>query len=217
VLPASRSLVEDGPVSTDQSVTFWIGQLKDGDAEAAQQLWQRYYARLVGLARQKLGALPRRAADEEDVALSAFHSFCGGVDKGRFPRLDDRDDLWQVLVTLAGWKASNLRKHEHALKRGGGRVRGDSAFLPDPAAATDAGIAQVVDGEPTPAFAAVLAEECQCRLDQLRDETLRRVAVLKMEGHTNEEIAQQLGCVVRTVERKLLGIRAIWSEEQEGD
>ena len=197
-----------------QSVTLWIDQLKGGDANAAQRLWQRYHARLVGLVRQKLRALPRRAADEEDVALSAFNSFCGGVEKGRFPRLDDRDDLWQILVTLAGWKANNLRRHERAAKRGGGLVRGESAFLSPDASAEVAGIDQVVDGEPSPEFAAVFAEEYQRLLDQLQDETLRRVALLKMDGYTNEEIAQELNCVVRTVERKIRGIRAIWSEEK---
>ena len=111
-------------MASDQSVTYWIGQLKAGDAQAAQQLWERYYTRLVRLAQQKLQPLPRRAADEEDVALSAFHSFCNGVDKGRFPQLNDRDDLWQILVTLTGWKAANLKKHERAAKRGGGKVRG---------------------------------------------------------------------------------------------
>jgi len=119
-------------------------------------------------------------------------------------------------VTLAGWKASNLRKHEQAAKRGGGQVRGESAFLsPDASAAGGGTVAEVVDGEPTPEFAALLAEEFQCRLDQLPDETLRRVALLKMEGYSNKEIAQQLRCVERTVERKLEGIRAIWSEGNE--
>src|SRR5262245_43324907 len=57
------------------SVTHWLGLLRAGDHAAAQPLWERYFSRLVGLARAKLQGLPRRAADEEDVALSAFDSF----------------------------------------------------------------------------------------------------------------------------------------------
>src|SRR5262249_32221455 len=87
---------EVAPMPTPGSVTVWIEQLKAGDAAAAAPLWQGYFRRLVGLARQRLGAAPRGVADEEDVALSAFASFCRAAAQGRFPRLDDRDDLWQV-------------------------------------------------------------------------------------------------------------------------
>jgi hypothetical protein len=201
-------------LSSEQSVTFWIDKLKEGDSDAPQQIWERYFGRLVRLVRQKLQGFPRRAADEEDVALSAFHSLCKGVDLGRFPQLDDRQDLWQVLVTLAGWKVTNLRKHECAAKRGGGRVRGDSAFL-EPGAVRNAGLCLVADEEPTPELAALLADECRARLDQLEDDTLRQVALLKMEGYTHEEIADRLGCVVRTIERKIQIIRAIWSNSRQ--
>ena len=66
---------------------------------------------------------------------------------------------------------------------------------------------------PTPEFAAMVAEECRHRLDGLRDETLRRVALLKMEGYTNEEVADRLGCGLRTVVRKLELIRKAWTAE----
>ena len=106
----------------DGEVTLWLERLKAGDQDAAQRLWEGYFARLVGLARKKLGSLPRRAADEEDVALSAFKSFWRGAERGRFPRLDDRDDLWQVLVLITARKAYDLRRHEQRQKRGGSAV-----------------------------------------------------------------------------------------------
>jgi len=104
------------------SVTAWIEQLKAGDAAAAATLWQGYFRRLVGLARQRLGAAPRGVADEEDVALSAFDSFCRAAAQGRLPHLDDRDDLWQVLMMLTARKAINLIERECSQKRGGGHV-----------------------------------------------------------------------------------------------
>ncbi len=76
------------------------------------------------MASRKLGDLPRRVADEEDVVLSAFHDFLRGVEEGRFTRLDDREDLWQVLVMLTERKAIGLRRKTQAEKRGGGQVRG---------------------------------------------------------------------------------------------
>ena len=86
---------------------FWVEQT--GDAAAAGPLWEAYFARLVAVARGRLRAAPRAAADEEDVALSAFDSFCRGVEGGRFPRLGDRDDLWQVLFVITDRRALILR------------------------------------------------------------------------------------------------------------
>src|SRR6266403_1755718 len=106
----------------DASVTQWIDRLKAGDPDAAQKLWERYFARLVGLARQKLRSAPRRAADEEDVALSAFDSFCRQAEAGRFPQLLDRDSLWRVLVVVTARKAFHLIRDEDRQKRGGGAV-----------------------------------------------------------------------------------------------
>jgi hypothetical protein len=100
------------PVSGAGSVTHWIGQLQAGEQAAFQKLWERYFRRLVGLARKRLQGAPRCAADEEDVALSAFDSFFRRAREGYFPKLLDRDDLWQLLVLIAGRKASNLAKHE---------------------------------------------------------------------------------------------------------
>src|SRR5438477_5346017 len=113
---------------SNDDVTEWVRQLEAGDRDAAGGLWEAYYRRLVGLARGKLRDLPRRAADEEDVALSAFDSFCRGAEQGRFPRLDDRDNLWRLLVVITERKACDLVQHEHRQKRGGGEVRGESGL-----------------------------------------------------------------------------------------
>lgn len=194
------------------SITQWIADVRQGDSLAAVQLWNQYYARLVGLARKKLRDAPRRVADEEDVVLSAFDSFCQGAEKGRFPKLDDRDDLWQVLVMLTARKAINQLKHDLRQKRGGGAVRGESVFLgadmdPD----ERRGIDQIVGREPSPEFAGQVAEHCNQLIEDLNDETLQKVALAKMEGYTNDEIAQQLGVKTRTVERKLRLIRELWT------
>jgi DNA-directed RNA polymerase specialized sigma24 family protein len=195
------------------SVTHWISALKAGDAAAAQKLWERYFRRLVGLARKRLRMARRRAADEEDVALSALDSFFRGARQGRFPKLADRDDLWQLLVVITARKAIDLRERERRLKRGGGKVRGESVF-PDGSGSGEAGLEQVVGPEPSPDFAAQVAENFQRLLDMLPDEELRAIAVWKMESHTNEEIAALLGCKVPRVERRLRLIRKHWKKEQ---
>lgn len=65
--------------------------------------------------------------------------------------------------------------------------------------------------EPTPELACMVAEDCRLMLDGLEDETLRQVALLTLEGYNIQEIAEKLGCVRRTVDRKLERIREKWS------
>jgi len=195
-------------MSASGSVTRWIDGLRTGESAAARKLWETYFHRLVDLARKRLRALPRRAADEEDVALSAFDSFCRGAERGRFPRLDDRHDLWQVLLVLTQRKVADLAQHEGRAKRDWRRAEPIEAADP-PGAALEA---RDVD----PAFAAQFAEECQRLLDALGDDGLRRLAVRKMEGYTNEEIAGLLNCSLATVERRLRLIRREW-EDRAGD
>ena len=185
----------------DESVTHWLGQLKAGDPAAAGPLWQRYFPKLVALARARLANFPRRVADEEDVALSAFDSFCRDAAAGRLPRLDDRDDLWRVLLLITGQKAVDLVRRESADKRGGA---GTSA-APD--------LASIAGSEPTPEFAALVADEFRRLLDKLPDADFKTLAVWKLEGHSNEEIAERWGCVPRTVERRLKVIRSLWAGE----
>lgn len=183
------------------TVTQWIQQLKAGKSSAAQKLWEGYFAQMVRLARRRLKDAPRRTADEEDVALSAFKSFCLGVQAGRFPQLSDRDSLWPLLVAITSHKAIDSQRRESRQKRGGGRVAVD-----------DLQLEQVLAREPTPELAAQMVEEFERLLAILPDESLRQIALLRLEGHAVEEIAQQLECVTRTIERKLHRIRTIWLE-----
>jgi DNA-directed RNA polymerase specialized sigma24 family protein len=179
------------------SLTVWLARLKEGQRdEATRQLWEIYFARLVHLARARL------ASSSEDVASSAFDSFVRAVEANRFPRLDDRDDLWQVLLVVTARKAGKLVRAELIEEPGGGRVE------PLPGV-------PFASGEPDPAEAAAMAEACAQLLMQLDDDTLRRVAVWKLEGFGNAEIAEKLKRAVGTIERKLRLIRRIW--EQEGE
>jgi len=80
-------------MSDANSVSQWIDLLKAGNETAARKLWERYFEKLAGLTRRKLQGSRQRIADQEDVALSAFDSYCRGAQQGRFPQLTDRDDL----------------------------------------------------------------------------------------------------------------------------
>jgi DNA-directed RNA polymerase specialized sigma24 family protein len=195
-------------MDTEGSVTVWIALLRAGDSAAAQELWERYFRQLVGLARRKLPKGLRGAADEEDVALSALDSFYRRATVDGFSRLKDRHDLWRLLASLTARKVCRLLRHEGRQKRRG-------AFRPDARRqpCDETGVEQAAAQGPTPEMAAQMLEECRRLLGLLGDAQLQAVARWKLEGYTNEEIADKLGCAPRTVERKLGVIRASWERE----
>jgi DNA-directed RNA polymerase specialized sigma24 family protein len=195
---------------SDNSVTQWISALKAGDESAAAKLWQRYYGRLKNVARKRFGAGPRRVSDEEDVALSAFHSFCRGLKADRFPHLHDRDDLWRLVVCITERKTFSELRAQGRLKRGAQMVASESALLNPQASSPQAGLDELAGPEPTPEFAAEMCEAVNRLMGGLGDDELRQIAWDKLDGYSNEEIAQRIGRALTTVERRLRLIRKTW-------
>jgi len=193
------------------SITLCFHKLCDGDHAAAQRLWETYFERLAGLARNKIRGGKRLMADEEDVALSAFDSFCRAAKRGRYPQLSDRSDLWNLLVSITMHKALHVLRNQNRKKRGGGQQiisnsSGDSDF--------DL-MSQLIGCEPAPEVAMQVVEDAETLLAQLPSQDLRELATFKLEGYTNAEIAARWQKAERTVERKLSLIRKIWSKELE--
>ncbi len=182
--------------------------MKSGDAESAQNLWDRYFQRLVVLARGHLGIASHGGADNEDVAQSVFKSLCLGAERGKFHRITDRDNLWALLVPMTAYKSRDLLRREWSLKRGAGRVLDEAAMAGDKESFGK--LDDLLGHEPTPEFAAQMAEQCECLLSRLNDRE-RRTAELKLQGFSNQEIAGQMVCTVRTVERRLEAVRHIWT------
>jgi DNA-directed RNA polymerase specialized sigma24 family protein len=200
-------------MADSDSVTQWLVDLQEGDESAAQQLWDRYFRRLAALAGKRLQDIPRLPTDGEDVALSAMHSLCKGVNAGRFPDLSDRDSLWKLLVVITSRKANHAIRDEFRQKRGGGQVVGESVLLNRSERESGArGVELVLGQEPTPEFAAQVDEEMDRLFDLLPDDELKQIAALKMQGVTSEEIAQQIGKALSTVERRMKLIRTLWAE-----
>lgn len=186
------------------SVTQFFHQLQDGDSAAANGLWERFFPRLVALARGTLSRQPQRAADAEDAALSAFASFWRRA--ADFSAVLNRDDLWKLLGTITVRKALRQARREVADKRGGGRVVGEGGLIrPD---GSPLPLEEAAAGVPTADFDLHSAE----LLESLEPE-LRTIAVYRLLGHTNREIAENLDCTERKIERKLHIIRLQWEAD----
>jgi DNA-directed RNA polymerase specialized sigma24 family protein len=193
----------------DGSVTVLLGALKSGDSAAAGPLWERYFARLVSFAkgRLRMAGGPGTVEDEEDAALSAIDSFLQGVRDERFPRLENRESLWQILAMVTKRKVIDQVERRNTAKRGGNHRQ------------VDGGMDKLASPGLTPDATALLGDQCRLLLDALSREDpsdrrhLRMIALWKLEGFTNEEIAKQIGCALRTVANRLELIRKIWESE----
>jgi len=185
---------DDIPASGSISVLYQ--QWREGRSDALGELIARFWPRLMALANSTLAGRIQRVSDAEDALQSAMISFWEQVDQGGFKDDMDREDLWNVLGLITVRKAMKLQEKELAKKRGGGRVR--TGALPE--------------NSPAPASEAEFDLLCS-ELLRLLEPDLRSVALLRLMGHKNSEIAQELSCAERTVERKLKLIRVIWGEE----
>ena len=185
------------------SVTRWIELLASGDPAAVEFLWRRYFQRMVRLANSRLRRLTGAAADGEDIALSAFHGFYAAARRGDFPDLDDRESLWRVLVTCTLNRSRNLAARTSAQKRTQPPLQ---VSLSDAQAQQTRGrdvAAEIVDASDQLVFLLQL-------LDQ-EDSTgeLRQIALWKLEGLSNEQIAKQLKRRNSLVGQKLRLIRLL--------
>lgn len=191
------------------SLTAIYYKLQAGDDEAAKELWQACFLRLVTYAQKHLAGVSQRMSDPEDVALSAIASFIKAAQAGRFPNFKDRDDLWRLLLKITRNKAIDLRRYEARRK-----ARGDSAFQSP--GDEHAGIEEIPGDLSEEEFARLISDELEHKLTLL-DPELTQFAVAKLEGFSNQEIAENFGVALRTVERKLHLIRRMWWELQQQD
>jgi RNA polymerase sigma factor (sigma-70 family) len=201
-------------MNTPASVTRLIHLLRSHDTAvrdmAAGMIWQRYFRELLSLARRNLDRRARHRADEEDVLQSMFRSFCARQGRGDF-HLADRDELWRLLVTITLRKARNTAKAQRREKRDFER---EQAPLTEPgcdSSCTSWELEEMDAAGPSPAEAALLNEALERRLESLADTELRQIALWRLEGYSNREIAELLDCTERSVERKLERIRSKWS------
>ena len=199
------------PKKSPDSITRCYEMLRQGNNAAAEQIWTRFFDRLVNVARHEMQTANRRVADEEDVASIVLASLCSQAEKGQLPDILNRDDLWRMLlVRLRNEVVDHVRSDTRA-KRGSGKVRGDSIW--EQTLGLDG-----LDGlEPTPQLLMEMEEELLLLLSKLPNVLMRTIANLKMQGYSNLEIASQLLVSERTIERKLSIIRACWKSADVSD
>ena len=147
------------------------------------------------------------------MARTLAAAWCVGAARGRFAEHMRRDDLWHLLLHLTKQKTVDYIRHQTRLKRGGGDVRGESVFLDPANSSATGGLDQIVADEPGPEMLAVMEEQHRRLLEMLPNGILRQIAIGRLQGGSNEDIAAQMKLSVRSVERKLKLIRERWHQE----
>ena len=195
------------PSLTQNPITLWIEELRAADQAAATKLWRHFFDRLRESALKKLHADTRRVYDEEDAALSAFNSFCKGIAAGRFPDLQDRQDLTALLLVITGRKVSQRHRYDRRTRRDVRRTVTEAIFDGGHQENRHSGLQQLNTREPAPEFVVAFSETCENFLDNLEDSKMREIAAMRIEGYNDLEIANQLDCARSTVQRRLEIIR----------
>ncbi len=183
---------------------------RQGDSEAANRLWSAYYPALENLCRQNIFSKMRRFENEEDIAVSAFGSVLAHMQEGDFPWIQEGRHFWGILRKVALRKVADRIQREKALKRGGGKVRGESAFGPN----AGQGLAEAaIQHEATPQEHLELQQTIENVVEECDDPILEEIIVLSMHGCNQQEIALALNCSKRTVQRKVRLLRIVFQEK----
>lgn len=195
-------------MAPQDSAVQWVGEWSAGRQSAAGRLWERFQPRLAALARRCLGSRAGTWVDEDDLVSQAWGSFFRRARDGDFRELLDANELWRLLAAIVTRKAMDHQRSMGRTKR-----------LPD--VAGDPGEFRKVTGAGpfarsswSPEFRAVRADLLRHLFERLADDELRQIALLKLHGHVNREIARIIGRSEPTVERRLRLIRLVWAQEE---
>ena len=193
--------------SSDDSISRLLAEFRQGNQDAARQLSERLYPRLLGIARSILTGSRRRNSEPEDAVQSALGSFWRKLDAGCWSETLDGEGLWGLLITMTARKARNHLRHERAAKRGGKDSPGSLGEVAD----KQQGSEMRSNGGLSATEIEVAANEL---IDHLPD-GLRTIAVLKLMEFSHSEMAELLECNERTIRRRISDIREVWSGDLE--
>lgn len=193
------------------SVTDWITQLRNGHSSACDKLWPFYLQRLTAIISQKLESSRTGVSDEEDVLIDTCEVCFRKIREGVYPNISSRHDLWRLLTKIATRKSIDQIRRS---RKGVDRLRLDATEIHSSSSSFEVNhIDNFAGAEPTPEFAAMVADESRYRLSQL-PEKMVGVVQLRMQGFTLREIAEKTGISLPTVQRYISFVREMWSQDE---
>ena len=203
--PSNITSATQGQAETN-SIPVWIQEIRDGKTDIPEDILLDIFKRLVVFASRHLNhPQVTRIYDAEDAAQSALRSFCLGLRNQKFADVKDDDAVWKTLLTITKRKIIDRIQFETRQKRGSGKIFSESIFEEERCLGLDS----MEGNELPPDLILDISDELNFKLEQL-DEKLKVIALLRVEGYSNGEIARRHDCTERTIERKLALIRKTW-------
>ena len=189
------------------SITRWLTEVSARrETDRSELLWRRFGIRLVRLARHHLRGIQDRAYDEEDLAVSTINEFYRRASLGSYDKLENRDDLWRLLMTISLNKSRNRLRALRRIKRAAKTPVREIYPVKN---------AKEIDWTNTPEWLAIVAEQSEYLLRVLDDHDpsgmLQQITLMKLDGASNSQIANDLGCTRRAVAARLIWIQGIWN------
>ncbi len=187
----------------DDKSEEWLQRLNSGDERAFEFLWNRFFRKMVAIAKQRIPQTHRGVRDEEDIALSAFKSFCLGFKAGDYVETQSVDCIWPLLVRITINKANDHLRRNLRQKRDSSRnvqispTDLEALAIEDDACGLDTAANEII---------ASLIDSIQ----KTGDHDLMLIVLNTLQGEPPSEIAKRMECSIRTVQRKLQTIRRIW-------
>ena len=190
--------MEGAKPGDDVTSTDLVARWRNGEENAATELYSRYFQQLLVLVNRNLSSRFSAQVDPEDVLQSVFRSVFRRTRDGAFAFQDD-SELWKLLVTVALNKVRNRVRYFQRKKRDGG---------PGFETELDSNQGHWLCEDPSAAEAAAFSELMESVLRRLDVED-REALRLRLEGFSQQEIAAQLNVTERTVRRMWIRIRLV--------
>ena len=179
-----------------------IRRVQGGCPDAKEELYRRYGEAVRRVVSHKLRKQLRRQLDSVDVAQSVWASFFLG-DPGRYS-FPDADSLIAFLVRVATNKIVDQARYQFAQARDVRRERS----LEEPGAPGGADpVGNVLpDRTHTPSHYAMAGERWQKLTNNLSERHVRILELL-LAGHSQTDVAREVGCDPETIRRLLDRLR----------
>lgn len=184
------------PSQSKESTLQIIEQMKTGDANAVNRLYELYAEKLISVVQKSISGKFGGRFTSESVVQSAIFSMITRTNKGQF-RFSDDEDFWKLLITIALNKLRKKVEFHQAEKRNPSREVSTEAYVAERLSQRN----HFEDGI-----------HFKDTLDQLLnrlDERSQNIILAKLEGKTQQEIAEEQGVNEKTIRRAMANIREL--------
>ncbi len=183
----------------EPEITACLLRVRSGSTDAFVILFNFYIQRLRGYVVGRLSDRDRGEGIEDDLSVETMYCLWFDLSGGRFSKVNNRDELWYAIMRIA--KSRMIDRHRYL-----SRIRR--------AAIKTISLSSLVIGSKTQSEIDqfIIYDAWKLFTESLEDQQLKELVRMKMDGLSSDVVAEQLGLVPRTVQRKLKIIRELWED-----